>query len=238
MKSKEVILKAKKLIGDNKLEKARELLLEEGFVSELDETVQKAFETLMPPGELLKDKMNGVLRLLKDPDRRLRYKSADSVRRDSLKEWSVHLKEWLADPRTTGSLIESLKDEDSKVAEAAAAALSGIIRGYFPDMRAFAPLINALKSSRKNMRLYAVLGIGSIRHKDRWEVLVTALKDSATEVRRAACMSVVQNLHGSRIDTSIKEKLRTQLQELMLDKDGATRRMAENAIRCLGEQHD
>jgi len=233
MESASIISKAKEFLVKNQPEKARKLLLKEGFIRRLDPSIQEAYEQLVPPGGALREQLEGSLAFLKDSDPNVRYKAASRLCKEALKEWSFHREAWLADPRTTSPLIQTLSDEDPKVAEKAAAALAAIMRSYFPDLRAFEPLVRLLRSRRKNTRLYAVLGIGSVNYKQRWDILLEMLNDTTTEVRRGACRSLIDSLDDCKIATTTKSKLIARLQTLLSDKDDTIRAMADTVLGTL-----
>jgi hypothetical protein len=233
MNSESLISKAKELVAKGEADKARDLLLEEGFTARLDPEIQAVYPHVILPSKQLQDLLDGPLKLLKDKSPTARYRGADMICKEALKEYSVHRKISLGDPRTTGPLIEALDDTDPKVVEKAAAALGAILRRYFPDIRAFKRLTKLLKSPKKKERLYAVLGIGALGHEERWPLLLKMFDDRAGEVVRGVCRSLLDFLPDSGLDPVVTTKLIAQLKELIPVADNDTRPLCVSIIRKL-----
>jgi HEAT repeat protein len=227
------ISKAKTLLAAERVDEARELLLENGFIERLDSEIQAAYEQLIPLSKALQEQLSGPLASLRSKQAATRSKAADQIGREARKEWSSDRKVWLADPRTTGPLIKALDDVDDKVVEVAAAAIAAIARGYFPDLRAFDPLAKLLSSPKKNVRLYAVLGISSLHHPDRWKLLLNMTTDKVTDVRRTVCRSMVAYLPKSKLSPALRAKLIAAITPLQSDPDGVVKKVAGNVLRLL-----
>lgn len=89
----------------------------------------------------------------------------------------------LGDPRAIAALSKALReDSDARVREAAAYAL-----GEIDDSRAVAPLLEALKSERVgSVKEKIVHALGEIDDPAAVQGIIAVLKDSSTQVRRAA----------------------------------------------------
>jgi HEAT repeat protein len=233
MQKSSAIEEAKKLLAENQLEKARDHLLEGGFIKQLDRQVEEAFLELIPVNEDLNEWLNGPIRQLQARDPKVRRDAARQIRIQAMKEFSLRRKAWMADPRTTGPLIQALRDPNDPVVEEVAGALAMIIKRYFPDLRAFDPLASLLASKRKGTRHYAVLGVGWLDREDRWDLLVPFLTDKAFEVRRAAARVVVFKALKATISPKTRAAMREALQKSP-DKDGIHGDLTRNAIATLG----
>lgn len=227
------IQRARALVSAGEREAAKELLLREGFIEADEPQVQRAYGDLIPPGERLAEKLRGVLANLSAPEPKVRAAAAEALAREVFKEFSTHLKEWLADPRTTDLLLAALADPDPKVAEKVAGVLSVIVSRYFPDRRVFEPMRALLQSRRMQTRLYAVFALQHLAHGDQWRVLVPTFADPAKGVRHAACRAVVFDLVPGELSKPTREDLARALRDLRSDPDAATRAMAEKALRKL-----
>lgn len=229
-----VLSKAKDLLAKHELKLAKELLLNEGYILQLEPAIQVFFLKNIPPDEELIKQLNGPLGQLKNKDPKIRLEAARTLCKEVLKEWSEFRKAWLADPRAIDPLVAALGDSDVKVVEKAACALAATMRSYFADLRAFEPLLQLLKSPRKDCRLYAILGIGSVNHPDRWEVILDFLSDKAEEVRRGACRGLVDFLVVDVVvKPTTKRQLIARLEEMTAEKDHFIRAAAETVLTRL-----
>lgn len=229
------IARAQTLIKDGKVEEAKELLLDEGFVRRHDPDIESAYPKLIPPNPLLEARLKGELARVADPDPEVRYKTLAAILREVFGEWSLDLKAWLTDPRSTAALTRALRDGRPDVAEKAAGVLSMVLSRYFADLRAFEPLADLLKSRRKLTRVYATYGIGYLAHPERWRVLLPMFRDRATDVRRTAVRTAAFNAAGSSMSPATRSELTEELRRLLGDKDASTRDMAETALQKLGD---
>lgn len=234
MTSSKTVAEARRLLNENQVDEARELLLREGYVDRADAQVQAAYESLIPVTPQLQEQLDGVLAQLQDADPRVRKKAANSFRRIAMKATSVILMKWMRDPRTTGRLIAALDDADPACKEESAGALAWTIWRYFPDLRAFEPLSALLSSSRKETRFYATLGIGWLNHPQRWKALLPMFSDKSEKVRQTACKAVVFNAGKAAIDAATKQQLRERLTACLTDTDVQVRTLASNGLHFLG----
>lgn len=229
----QTIRRAQELVDQGKIEEARDVLLEAGFVHGEDETVQREFVRLIPPSPALVEHRD-VLARASAPDATSRYKALNAISREVYQETSTYLKSWLADPRTTDVLIAAAGDNDPKVAQEAAAVLYIVLERYFADLRAFHPLVALLESKRKQTRLYAVFGIAELAHPERWKALLPMFTDRSGEVRKAACRAIVFNFGPDQASKETHAALKQLVNELLSDEDASVRDMAEKARQRLG----
>jgi HEAT repeat protein len=224
-----VVARAKQLVASKKIDEARKLLLDEGFVQRSDRAVQAAYLELIPPADA-KPELNEPLRRLASSDPDVRYKAIQAISREMFQESSIPRQAWASDPRVTTVLIDALEDEDKRVVEEAAGVLAVIVGRYFADLRAFEPLVPLLESGRKQTRVNAVAAIGKLSHQDRWRVLLPMFKDKAAEVRRSAVRQVVFNGADGSIPGDVLPDVKSELRRLLTDKDASTKTMAKTAI--------
>jgi HEAT repeat protein len=231
--SVDAVARARQLVAAKKTAEARKLLLEEGFAQRVDPAVQKAYLELIPATDA-KPELKEPMRRLSSTDAEVRYKAIQAVSRDMFQESSIERQEWASDPRTTAALIAVLDDEDPRIVEEAAGALSVVLGKYFADLRAFDPLVRLLKSGRKQTRVYAVVGLGRLAHPLRWNVLLPMFGDKATDVRRAAVRQIAIRGADGKVPKDVLPQLKAELKRLLTDKDSATKGMAKTALEKLG----
>lgn len=227
------ITRAQELVDQGKIDEARDVLLEAGFVRSDDEAVQREFVRLIPQSPALAAHRD-ILARVSARDAASRYKALNAISREVYQETSPDLKSWLADPRTTDVLIAAAGDNDPKVAQEAAAVLYIVLERYFADLRAFSPLVALLESKRKQTRLYAVFGIAELAHPERWKALLPMFKDRSAEVRKAACRAIVFNYGPGQASKEIHAALHQHVTELQSDEDASVRDMAGKARQRLG----
>lgn len=232
--STKAIDQAKALVRAGKVDEARTLLLEQGFVRRHDAEIENIYPNLIPPPSLLSARLTGDLLRVADPDPDVRYQALMVMQREVFGEASPDIRAWCADPRATDVLIRALRDDEPRVVEKAAGVLSMVLSRYFADIRAFEPLAGLLKSRRKQTRVYATYGIGYLAHPDRWRALLPIFQDTATDVRRTAVRVAVFNAPGSAMTDETRSKLLAGLRRLLADPDTSTRGMAETALQDLG----
>jgi HEAT repeat protein len=231
----DVSVRSKKLIRENHLDQARELLLINGFIHSLDPKVQKAYFELIPVSKQLEEKLSGSLQQLSASDVATRRKAARLIEREGLKEYSEQRRAWMREPRTTGPLIAALDDADAMVVQGAAGALAEIIVRYFPDLRAYPNLVRLLQSPQKENRFFAVRGLGLLHNRDRWKVIVPLLKDRSTMVRSEICSTVIEAADRGDLSPASKRRLHQPLLEAIDDEDDKVRMIAANALRKIGD---
>lgn len=228
------IAEAQRLLDAGKRDEAKELLLTQGYVKQLDEEVMAAYLRLFPAQGVMREKIDGVIAQLKSADTTARADAAKSISKDARREMNMTLTEWLADPRTTGPLIELLDDPEPTVVEAAAQALGDIIFRYFQDLRAFDPLARLVGSPKKTIRQAAVFGVGALPHKERWQMLLPALSDKSVDVRRTACYAFSVGSGEGKIPASMQKQAIPILRGLLADTNADLRGVAKSALSHMG----
>ena len=114
------------------------------------------------------DKVEELIRELRDKDWRVRWDAALALRK-------------IGDERAVEPLINALRDEYPDVRRAAAEAL-----GKIGDKKAIEPLIIALRDKDWRVRWDAALALREIGDERAVEPLINALRDGSPEVCRAA----------------------------------------------------
>jgi HEAT repeat protein len=231
MDAQSTIAEARRMIAASDLEGARDLLLEAGYVRQLDPHVQKAFVELIP----MSPPPDGLLEQLTDADPNIRHAAAKAIRRAAMKEWHVDRKPWLADPRLHDSLLERIeRDDDPAVVEEAAGAIAFNIPRYLADLRAFEPLRRLLGSSRKTTRFHAVFGLGFLHTPERFQALIPMLNDRVENVRRQAAGAIGEATVGPQLDPADVQALRPILPSLLDHSDPKIREVAAAALGRIG----
>lgn len=233
--STKAIDQAQALVKSGKVDEARNLLLEQGFVRRYDPEIGTAYPKLIPPTPLLSIRLKGDLLRVADHDPDVRYQALAVMLREVFGEASPDIRAWCADPRATDVLIRALRDEEPRVVEKAAGVLSMVLSRYFADVRAFEPLSGLLKSRRKQTRVYATYGIGYLAHPDRWRALLPMFKDTTTDVRRTAVRVAVFNAPGSAMPDDTRSELMAEMHRLLSDPDTSTRGMAKTVLQDMGK---
>jgi HEAT repeat protein len=186
-----IIERAKNKLEQNHAYQARRMLLEYGYLRAEDPEARAAFLELFPPGKLLREKLDGELSQLRDPDPSKRKTAATQIARAASRVISNEREQWLGDPRTTEVLIAALdREQEPKVKKELLGALSMVIMRYFPDPRALHHLAPFLADRAADVRAYAARGVAHIPRSEKWELLLPLLKDPAALVRHHAASSV------------------------------------------------
>lgn len=234
MSSPSAVAKARQLLEAGKRSEAKELLLTQGYVKRLDPEIIEAYPTLIPAQGVLLEKLNGVIAQLNAPDAAAKIEAAESIGKAARAETGIVSTEWLADPRTTGPLIELLADPDPAVVESAAQTLGNILFRHFRDLRAFDPLARLLEHPNKAIRRSAAHGIGLLNHKDRWKLLLPRLTDKSVDVRRAACQRFSVESGAGNVPASMQKLAVPIIKGLLADSNADVRGVAKSALSHMG----
>jgi HEAT repeat protein len=235
MKSTETISKAKQLLNENEWASAKELLLLEGFVKQMNPDIAQAYETLIVPRAALIEHLSAEIAQLQDTNPEIRASAANAINKQARAETSIYSTEWLADPRTTGPLIDLLADQNAMVVESAAQALASIFFGHFQDLRAFDSLTSLLNSPRSKTRRAAVACIGHLQHKKKWDYLVPMLMDKSAEVRNTTCYALMKTGDDEKLPPLVIKSAIKSLTALKTDPNEEVRLLAFDALEKLSK---
>lgn len=231
MDAESIIAEARQRIAGGDAEGARDLLVEAGYVRQLDRKVQQAFLKLIPMSPV----PGGLWEQLADTDPAVRRGAAKAIRRAAMKEWHIDRKKWLADPRVHDRLLGLIEqDEDPAVVEEAAGAIAFNIPRYLNDLRAFEPLRRLLSSSRKTTRFHAAFGLGFLQTPERWQVLIPMLNDRAENVRMQVAIAIGNATVGPQFDSGDLQALRPILPPLLGHSDAKVREVAAAGLARIG----
>ncbi len=233
---RKTLSEAERLIERGETSKARDLLLKRGFVEQVEPEIAGEFARLIPFPRASVAVLEGPLTDLKSADAGRRREAARWLHRESLREISNTKAEWLADPRTTALLIDSLSDPDPGVVKEASGALAFVLRRYFPDLRAFSPMRALLANSDAQVRFHATVGVGSLRNPERWNCLIAMANDRAALVRKEFCLSVLRASRQDQLSSIDKSVLREPICRLLSDQVSGVRMVASNALLEIGDE--
>jgi HEAT repeat protein len=236
MDSAKAIAEAKRLLKKGELETARELLLAAGFVDRLDPDAQLAYERLVPAPASLTQQLSGILDDLGSKQPRVRERAARKLSAVARKEFSLHTKEWLGDPRATGRVFAALDDADDRVVQHAVVAAAMTIIRYLRDLRAFEPLARLLDHPKPEVRFWAVRGAARLRHKERWKVLLPMLSDDSSKVRLEICKGIMASADTEKPGAAVRAQMIAALMPALDDREPGVRECAANALLALGER--
>jgi HEAT repeat protein len=234
MSGAEVIAQAKQWLKAGKWEEAKELLIEEGFQKRIDPVIVRAYEKLIPPRAPLLEHLDKELAQLQAVDPKVRKAAADAINKQARAEGSIYASEWLADPRTTGALLNALaKEQDVLVSEALASALASICFRHMQDLRVFDPMCALLASKRMKTRSSAVCALGYLRSDDKWAQLVPMLCDKSAEVRDSACYALMNKNDDEVLPPQVLKTAIHSLKAAKKDPNGTVRAHALIALERL-----
>jgi len=148
-----------------------------------------------------------------------------------LREYSFLRKEVLSADETWNRLVQALSDKEEKVVENATGALTQTIGRYRRDPTATDPLRALLTHRNKNIRSYAVRGLGYLPDATIGTTLLPLLKDKTEGVRRETVLVL-----GRRIqDMSMVERSRVLevLKHLLPEAKPEMKMILENTINRL-----
>jgi HEAT repeat protein len=231
MNAQSIITDARRKLAAGDLEGARDLLLDAGYVRQLEPRVQQAFLKLIP----MSPPPDALWQQLADADPGVRWTAAKAFRRAAMKEWHIDRKKWLADPRVHDRLLELIeRDEDPAVVEEAAGAIAFNIPRYLADLRAFEPLRRLLVSSRKTTRSHAVFGLGFLHTPERWQALIPMLNDPFEDVRSQVLGAIAEATVGPQFDPRDLQVLRPALPSFLDHSDPNVREVAAVGLARIG----
>jgi HEAT repeat protein len=180
----EIINSARELLAAGKTDDARELLLENGYVTRSEPTIQKAYLHLVPVSATLRAVLDEVYVGLGDRDPKVRFDAASKLVRECTKAYPRDNVRWMRDPRASEPLIHAVQDPDTKVSERALRALSCLVCKYFRDQRALPAFVAKLSHAKQDTRNNAISGVGCMGLEEGLEHLIN-LNDHGTERDRA-----------------------------------------------------
>lgn len=237
MDNPSVIQKATELIALGELRLARNLLLEEGYVNQLDPSVQKEFFNLFPKSPELVLEEQTTLKELFSPNEESRLRAAKYICRQALSETALKREAWLKDPRTIDALIKATEDESSKVVAEIAFALAEIGWRYFRDLRMYPVLKKLLNYPNRDVQWGAICGVCTFYNcPDRWDVLIPFLLSRTPskfkhEIAKAVSFSPRHLIPRDRAD--LREALLTARKK---EKIAETQRALTKAICWIGNK--
>ena len=209
MNSEKIIEKAKELIESGKqdfinktnYEKYRwfdneyyvtyydaiELLLENGFINNIDIKIQNAYFKLIPEPEIF-TKNKEQLDNLYSKDETLRISSAKHFSKLARDEGSVFRGMFFKYPKTFELLLPSLKDENLKVVRDIIVTLGCAYNRYFKDPRIETELFKFYNHNDKEILTFAIIWTSGIEKDEKYDYIFPLLeKKQIAKVLEALC---------------------------------------------------
>ena len=209
MNSEKIIEKSKKLIENGKKDfanktnyekyrwfdneyyvsyyDATELLLENGFVNNIDAKIQNAYFELIPEPEIF-IKHKEQLDNLYSNDEALRISSAKHVSKLARDEGSVFRGMFFRYPKAFELLFPALKDENLKVVRDIIVTLGCAYDRYFKDPRVEKELYKFYNHKDKEILYYAIIWTAGITKDDKFDYIFSLLESKQTsKILEALC---------------------------------------------------
>ncbi len=229
------IAEAQKLLDSGDLEGAKELLLRVGFIEKDDPAVQEAYYRLIPAGQALQTRLDGVLQQLHDGDQDSRAKAAAAIAKEAARAVNAETHAWICDPRVTDHLKSAMIDGKAKLVKEAAGAAILIIHRYFADVRLREPFVALLKNRNKTLRRHACNAIVALHHPEVVALLTPMLADQADEVRGQVCVLLGTLAQKNQLDETRRTALLPAVIGLLEDDGVAVRDHAAATLRKFGD---
>ena len=80
------------------------------------------------------------------------------------------------------------------------------------------------------MRMFATLAVGAYEHPTHWQLLIDMLEDPARDVRRAACLKLVDRTFEGRIPAAVRRRLEHALAARAAEADSGIARVARGIL--------
>jgi HEAT repeat protein len=172
MEDKKIIKTAKKFLADGNVARARDLLLDEGYVKRLDPEIQKAFLRLIPASTTLRTMLAEVYKGIANRNPDIRLDAITKLTREFSRATLRDKARWMRDPRVSARAL---------------AALSKLVGKYFQDLRSLPIALAKLKDQKQNIRDSAISIIGCLRREDLLKYLVEPLEHGTEKDRTEVC---------------------------------------------------
>lgn len=237
MDNSNVVQQVKELIALGELRLARNLLLEEGYVNQLNPLIQKEFFELFPKNPELILEEQTTLKELFSPNEESRLRAAKYICRQASNETALKREAWLKDPRTIDVLIKATEDESPKVVAEIAFALAAVAWRYFRDLRMYPVLKKLLLYPNRDVQWGAICGVCTFYNRlDRWDVLIPFLLSRTPskfkhEIAKAVSSGPRQLIPKDRTD--LREALLTALKK---ERVVTTKRGLVRALYWIGDK--
>lgn len=233
----QIIKQAEQFAENGNLSEAKELLLTEGYVKELNEEIQQAYLNLIPINSRLENELKTSLKEVFDDDSKKRFNALRYIHRQARRETHKDRKEWLRDPRTLDILLRVLEAEtkENVVAETAGA-LSAIAFRYFPDLRIYNALKNLLDSKNKEVLYAAIEGVANYPFADKWDVLIPILEKNPTAKIKTVISTAIMSKNNALSDEKKLSLIPPLLNSFEKEKDIETKNRLVNAIAQIGNK--
>jgi hypothetical protein len=230
------IAKAHDLLDAGGQDEARKLLLEGGFVDQLDPEVQAAFRALIPTPSAVKKALAGLLAPLSDEQPEARRDAIKAVAKEVSRAWHKDVAAWASDPRALDPILPLATSSDPKTTQFAASAMVRIFERYLADRRIPLALIPALRARSPEARAFAVTGVLLGGEVERWSSVTPLLHDGSALVR-AEALRAVTRWGRATLPSSLQDELRPLVEARFDDADPGVQEAAFTAARVVGDLH-
>lgn len=213
---------ARALCDEGKVDDARELLLERGYIHASDPAIHAAYSSLIPAPDSLNEWIEGPFADANSPDSAVRFKALDKIAKTVAKAWSKLTLQWARDPRTIDVLLAHTHDSDPRITEAVATALGAIAVRYFADQRIAAAAVSLLDHPSSRARVWAVHALRTVGGESHVVRLDGLVRDEDVRVRQE--LAIVLKLRAEAITSpDAKHALAKAVVPLLSDNDATVR---------------
>jgi hypothetical protein len=165
--------------------KARDILLDNGFINNKDSVLQKKFFDLFPPSKELENELAGSLKQLFDKDEAVRKKASIYIEKQPRKSMNGYLKLWLKDPRTIDILCKAIDDKNLDVQENVILALGTIADRYdYVDLEVYKKIIRKYDTANDKLKVSIAQSVGKYPTNEKWNVILNAFDIKPTKRTR------------------------------------------------------
>jgi hypothetical protein len=230
------VAEAQKLFDAGGKDEACKLLLDAGFVDQLDAEAQSAFRALIPTPSAVKKALAGLLAPLSAPQPEARREAIKAVAKEVSRAWHKDVAAWASDPRALDPILPLATSSDSKTTQFAASAMVRIFERYLADRRIPVALMPALRARSPEARAFAATGVllgGEVEH---WSSVTPLLHDGSALVR-AEALRAVTRWGRARLPSSLQDELRPLVEARFDDADPGVQQAAFTAARAVGDLH-
>lgn len=232
-----VINQAEQSVENGNLEEAKELLLNEGYIKQLDDEIQKAYRNLIPISSDLENELNTSLKDVFDSDSKKRFNALRYIHKQARRETHKDRRSWLQEPRTVSILLEVLENEtEEKLIAETAGALSAIAFRYFPDIRIYNALKKLLNSKNKEVLYVAIEGISNYSFTDKWDDLISILENNPPAKIKAVISTAIMSKNNGLNEEKEHLLIPLLFRAFEKEKDVETKNRLVNAIAKIGDK--
>lgn len=166
--------------------RAKNILLNHGFINIYNEQIKTAFFELFPPSKELQYEMVHSLKQLFDNDLVIRRKASSYLERKPRKSINGILELWLKDPRTIDILCKALSDEDVKVQDNIIMCLGNIAdRYHYNDTEIYNKIVSKFEGASNKMKVTIAQSICSFPPDEKWDIVNQSFDIEPTHSTRA-----------------------------------------------------